>query len=299
MGSLDIRHPTRLWHLDPRQSGRSAHAADLSPVPLAQCRVLDLGCLDGIFSIEFALQGAEVVGIDARSTCVGRARFAGEALGLDNLEFVEADVRDLSARRFGHFDLIVCSGILYHLDFEDACRLTDVMFELTRRLVIIDTCFSLKSNHSETYLGRDYHGSTHREHSAAATEADKKSNEWASFPNSESFWFTRPSLVNRLSHAGFSSICEAFNPPVWRHSGPAVRRQERCTLVAQKSEAVHLHTSPASNEDSEDWPEETLQYCKREGRPLTPSSLLARLRHIATRILPGSSACKEDVPNGI
>ena len=274
-------------------------ATDLLPVPLARCRVLDLGCLDGIFSIEFALHGAEVVGIDARSSCVGRAQFAGKALGLDNLKFVEADVRDLSIRQLGRFDLIICSGILYHLGFQDACHLTDVMFEFTKQLVIIDTCISLNPTRSETYLGCEYHGSTHHEHPESATEAQKMSNECASFPNPESFWFTRPSLVNRLSHAVFSSTYEAFNPPHWRYSGPAVRRQERCTLVARKSEAVHLYTSPVANECSEDWPEDALRYCKLEGKLLTPVSLLSRFRRIIARLLTGSSAREKGVPNGI
>ena len=32
--------------------------------PLSECRVLDLGCLDGQFSIEFAQQGATTLGIE-------------------------------------------------------------------------------------------------------------------------------------------------------------------------------------------------------------------------------------------
>ncbi len=42
---------------------------DLVGKPLNECRVLDLGCLDGIFSIEFALHGAQTIGVrSARQT---------------------------------------------------------------------------------------------------------------------------------------------------------------------------------------------------------------------------------------
>jgi len=41
-------------------------ASDISLKPLSECRVLDLGCLDGLFSIEFGLQGAQVTGIEVR-----------------------------------------------------------------------------------------------------------------------------------------------------------------------------------------------------------------------------------------
>src|SRR3712207_8999504 len=53
---------------------------DLSVKPISSSRVLDLGCLDGIYSIECALHGAEVIGIDAREANVKKANFAKEVL---------------------------------------------------------------------------------------------------------------------------------------------------------------------------------------------------------------------------
>src|SRR5689334_17072208 len=48
-------------------------AQDLCSKPLSQCRVLDLACLDGMFSIEFALHGAQTVGIEIREANVRKA----------------------------------------------------------------------------------------------------------------------------------------------------------------------------------------------------------------------------------
>jgi len=37
---------------------------DVLDKPLSACRILDLGCLDGIFSIECGMHGADVTGIE-------------------------------------------------------------------------------------------------------------------------------------------------------------------------------------------------------------------------------------------
>jgi hypothetical protein len=43
-------------------------------------------------------------------------------MGLPNVEFVTDDVRNFSRKRYGAFDVVICSGILYHLPGKDGCR---------------------------------------------------------------------------------------------------------------------------------------------------------------------------------
>ena len=57
---------------------------DLCAKPISACRVLDLGCLDGMFSIEFALHGAQTVGVEIREANIRKAEFCKEVLGLQN-----------------------------------------------------------------------------------------------------------------------------------------------------------------------------------------------------------------------
>src|ERR1035441_9209545 len=84
-GKLDLPH-TRLKRIT-----QIVH--DLLRKPLNECRILDLACLDGIFSIEFASRGAETIGIEIREANIKKAIFGKEVLGLNNLTLVQDDVR--------------------------------------------------------------------------------------------------------------------------------------------------------------------------------------------------------------
>ncbi|MBI3796935.1 MAG: methyltransferase domain-containing protein, partial [Deltaproteobacteria bacterium] len=87
--------------------------------PLHNLRVLDLGCLEGMYALEFAQHGAQVLGIEGRLANIEKARFAKRVLGFSNCDFVQDDVRNLSLAKYGDFDVVLCCGILYHLDAPD------------------------------------------------------------------------------------------------------------------------------------------------------------------------------------
>ncbi len=74
------------------------------------------------------------------------------------------------------------------------------------------------------------------------------------------FWFTRPSLVNLCSAAGFSSVYECFVPTHMNFGRPGIEAPDRCTFVALKGDACQLITSPDANHLREEWPENSLSY---------------------------------------
>jgi SAM-dependent methyltransferase len=251
---------------------------DLVPKPLDECRVLDLACLEGQYAIECALQGASVLGIEAREASLAKANFAKDALGLSRLEFVRDDVRNLSVERYGEFDVIICSGILYHLDTPDVFHLIQRTHVMARRLVVIDTHVSLKPNVTVEFRGSTYHGERLPErHStpdgtASGSSGPPSTKElWAGVGNEASFTFSRPSLLNALAAAGFSSVYEGLNPPHLGRRG--LEHVNRCTFAAVKGREVELLTSPAANGFREGWPEGALSY-----PPPGPRRHLRRLR---------------------
>jgi SAM-dependent methyltransferase len=261
--NYDIPLPFGVWTRDGRGLPHTRlkrivqMAADVAGKPLKDCRVLDLACLDGQFAIEFALQGAQAVGIEIRESHVVKARFAAQALGLQNVEFHQGDVRDLSAAKHGRFDIVVCSGILYHLLAEDAINLVRAMHEVASRLVIIDTEHSLAPwQRIVTPGGKTYEGQPVREHADDASDETRQANPWASWDNTTSFWFSRASLVNLLRHTGFTSVYECLAPTHLNYGQPGRESATRITLVAMKGGPVVLATSPAASALDEDMPED-------------------------------------------
>jgi SAM-dependent methyltransferase len=219
--------------------------ADLSSKPLDQLRVLDLACYEGQFAIEFALQGAEVVGIEGREENIAKARLRAQEHRLERLDLVRADVRDLRRARFGGFDVVLCLGLLYHLDFPEAIRFLEHVGEVCDDLAIFDTHISLGWRHRVRDGAHTYSGRPYIEHSGHADAVERDRSRWASLDNSRSFWFTRASLMNALMDVGFTSVYECEIPP--ETAKPADRR----TFVAIKGRPEPVLSTPGS--DRQDW----------------------------------------------
>lgn len=205
-------------------------ASDLTNKPLNRLRVIDLGCLEGVYGIEFARHGAEVVGVEIREANIVKARFAKDVLSLSNISFVQDDVRSLSVEKYGQFDVVLCIGILYHLDAPDVFQFVETMSEVCRHLAIIDTHVGLQPNRTYAYKGQEYHGWTFTEHAPNESEEEKSKKLWASIDNEKSFWFSRSSLFNLLADVGFTSVYDCQNPAL-----PG-QFSDRDTLVAVKGQ---------------------------------------------------------------
>ena len=215
--------------------------SDIVDKPLAGLRVLDLGCLEGFYGLEFAQQGAEVIAIEGREASLEKANFAKDVLGLDNITFVQDDVRNLSLERYGRFDVVLCLGIFYHLNAPDVFHFTERVFEVCQRLAIIDTHIGLSANQSYAYKGQTYYGWTFKEHSPRATQEERLKSLWASLDNETSFWFTRPSLFNLLARTGFTSVYTCQNPAAPR------KGVDSDTLVAVKGKRQEIFSTPTLN----------------------------------------------------
>ena len=115
---------------------------DLAHRPLAGLRVLDLACAHGHYSFEMAKLGAQVLGIEGRESWLEQARRTKQDTSLSSVEFVQDDVRNLSKEKYGEFDIVLCLGILYHLDAPDVFDFLDRVFEVCRDFAIIETHFA-------------------------------------------------------------------------------------------------------------------------------------------------------------
>jgi hypothetical protein len=216
-------------------------AADLAGKPLASLRVLDLACLEGHYGIEFALHGADVVGIELRDDNLAKAQFARDYLKLDRLALVKDDVRNVSVERYGRFDVVLCSGILYHLPAPDVFRFVRSLSEVCSRLAIIDTFVALRPEVTLGFEGQSYSGLWYREHDESAAPSERLRNLHASVDNASSFWLTPASLANLVAHVGFSSFYECLKP---EHDVPCDRR----AYVAMRGQPAAILSSPPTRD---------------------------------------------------
>jgi 2-polyprenyl-3-methyl-5-hydroxy-6-metoxy-1,4-benzoquinol methylase len=219
---------------------------DLVGKPLSQCRVLDLACLEGHYGIELALHGCEVVGIEGREASVMKCNFVKNELGLSRIRFFHDDVRNLNPEKYGVFDIIICSGLLYHLPAVDVWSLLQSMYETCKGIVIIDTFIALISQRTVKIDGSTYHGHIYHEHKETETEEEKQRKLWASLENNTSFWFTEPSLLNLIARAGFSSSFDVLTPTMPGNLRGRLLR-DRKTYVAVKGPRIEILSSDETN----------------------------------------------------
>jgi SAM-dependent methyltransferase len=252
---------------------------DIAHRPLRELRVLDLACLEGLYGIELALRGARVVGIEAREANIEKARFVKRTLDLSGLELVQDDVRNIAGAKYGRFDIVLCAGILYHLDVPDVFHFIEHIYDIASDFAIFDTHVSIAARHVELHNGRKYFGRFLTEHYPGSSANEKETRLWSSVDNNKSFWFTKPSLLNFLSHTGFTSVYECHNPSTVH--GMA----DRVTLVAIKGTRKPVVCCPVVNSQREaDWPEKLMQ----RNHPNQQISLRSATERVVT-LMPASA----------
>jgi SAM-dependent methyltransferase len=93
---------------------------------------LDVGCGLGDFSLYLRDSGFQVSALDGRKENVEEAQRR-----VENVSFRHADVEDASLATLGSFDLVLCVGLLYHL--ENPFRAIRNLFALTGKVLIVES----------------------------------------------------------------------------------------------------------------------------------------------------------------
>jgi len=102
------------------QGGPPSRAGDPEPVEgprsMKGLRVADIGCLTGGISMIVAHRGAdEVLAVDEIPQHVDQCAYLAEVFGMGNVRTLAASLYDLAKMDVGEFDLVILSGVLYHL----------------------------------------------------------------------------------------------------------------------------------------------------------------------------------------
>jgi 2-polyprenyl-3-methyl-5-hydroxy-6-metoxy-1,4-benzoquinol methylase len=218
---------------------------DLARRPLQGLRILDLGCGEGVYAIEAAIHGAEVLALDARTERMDEGAICAARHALANVRFVREDVRHVTRQAYGKFDVVYLLGLLYHLDTTDVFSVLENIHAMCDGLLVVDTLVSPAPEVVATWGGHTYGGQRCREHADEDSEEVRRSRVLKSMGNTFSFRFTRESLLRVLHDVGFTSAFEC-HVPFEPH-----KPEDRLTVAAVKGAPVVLSTYPWINGQAE------------------------------------------------
>jgi hypothetical protein len=231
-------------------------------------RLVDLGCLEGGYAVEFARMGFRVLGMDVREANIAACQYVKSKTDLPNLDFVRDDVWNIA--RYGTFDAVFCCGLLYHLD--QPRHFLQILSSVTTKLLFLQTHFSTGSG--DTVLSKllpaaqralakltgDKHnlsalseneglaGRWYTEFPDDSSFRRREDSRWASWENRRSFWVQREYLLQTIWDVGFDLALEQFDslgPDIAESMLRGLYREEgRGTFIGIKTEAPHAATTP-------------------------------------------------------
>jgi SAM-dependent methyltransferase len=231
--------------------------------------IVDIGCLEGGFTTEFARLGLVATGIEVRESNYRNCLRVKAATSLPNLEFIKDDATNIG--KYGPFDAVFVCGLLYHLDkpkqfLVDAAR-------VCRRVMFIETHIAHAEptpaiethNLSDIMVNEGLQGRWYPEYDDVTQEQLDRM-KWASWANNKSFWVQKEYLLQLLKDLGFDIVLEQFDcdddivgqlTTGWR------KVNDRVLLVGIKS-AQEMRIDDADSLIS-DLPRETNNWEKQDG----------------------------------
>ena len=98
---------------------------------------IDFASHEGYFSLELAKHFAFVRGIEIRSESLAAARLIAGALGVENVDFVSADLQKMTFDERFCADFVLVHGLIYHL--ENPIHVIRLDSQLCRRHILVET----------------------------------------------------------------------------------------------------------------------------------------------------------------
>ncbi len=204
----------------------------LFPGDKSGLQIVDLGCLEGGYTVEFARMGFQSLGIEIRDTNITACNYVKSKVDLPNLTFIQDDAWNIGDH--GEFDIVFCCGLYYH--FDQPKKFLETISAATRKMVILQTHFSTageypesrwpewlrkllckeespvdKFNLSELSENEGLMGRWYTEFKDSQAHDKRDTAKWSSWDNRRSFWVQREYLLQAIQDAGFDLVLEQFD----------------------------------------------------------------------------------------
>lgn len=173
---------------------------------------LDAGCGIGIFSDFLTTLGLKVTAFDGRSENIIEARRRYQ-----HIEFLVQNVEGTQIEQLGIFDLVLCFGLLYHL--ENPFQAIRNLHALTRQVLLIETIVTPQDRPVATLVDE-------------SQGEDQGLNYVALIPSESCF-------IKMLYRAGFKSVYKVLDLPKHEEfQETCTRKQRRVMLIASKGDIL-------------------------------------------------------------
>lgn len=176
--------------------------------------IVDIGCLEGGFTTEFARLGMIATGIEVRGSNYRNCLRVKAGTNLPNLHFIKDDATNIGD--YGPFDAAFVCGLLYHLD-KPKQFLADVA-AACRRVLFLETHVAYAETTaaidlyklSDVMENEGLQGRWFPEYDAVTPEQLDRL-KWAAWANNKSFWIQKEYLLQLLRDLGFDLVLEQFD----------------------------------------------------------------------------------------
>ena len=193
----------------------------------AGLNILELGPLEGGHSYMCQSRGAaRVVAIEANTRAFLKCLVIQNALKLERVEFLLGDFMPFLESHDEKFDLILASGVLYHM--QEPLRLLELIARVADRVFLWTHYYDHEIIVGRRDLRRRFDRPGHCNYSGESYECAqqwyRQSLKWAGFcggSRPSSVWLTRESLFTALRRFGFQELSIGFDQPD-HPNGPAV-----------------------------------------------------------------------------
>lgn len=169
--------------------------------------ILDLGCLEGGYSVEIAraMPQSSVTGVEVRKQSFDLCCRLPARCRTPNLEFINEDALDTTRTADGVF----CGGLLYHL--ENPVSFLYRLKRMANKFVVINTHYSVKFGPqfhklSELSEHEESQGRWYTEYPDDASFRDRENYPLSAWDNRRSFWLLRDEITSKMKSIGFSNI---------------------------------------------------------------------------------------------
>ena len=229
---------------------------------------VDAGCGAGFFSQTLADCGLKVCGFDARAENVAEARRR-----FPQIPFEQGDIEEQVILQLGRFDLVLCFGLLYHL--ENPLRAIRHLRGLTEKCLLLES-MCLPEEKPSMLLREE------------PRQEDQSLTDVACYPS-------EGSLVKMLYRAGFAAVYQVISLPDHDDFRDTPEHARRRTVLLASVAAIDVggfRLIPEPHEASDPWtkkPAATATLPQRIRRFLAspPRSKYITLANRARRFFPG------------